>query len=41
MRPSEEGKQYVLTVKDDVSSFIWLEPTATADAYTTADVVKK
>ena len=41
MSPSDAGEQYVLIVKDDASSFIWLEPTEAADAHTTAKVLTK
>ena len=41
MHPSETGEQYVLIVKDDASSFIWLEPTEASDAHTTVKVLAK
>ncbi len=41
MGESTTGHCYILILKDDASSFIWLEPCLTADAQTTVDVLTR
>ena len=41
MGPSTGEDKYVLVIKDDLSSYVWLMPTANADASTTADCLNK
>ena len=41
MGPGTAGYSYVLIVKDDCSSLVWLEPTATADADSAAAVLSR
>ncbi len=41
MGESTTGHCYILVLKDDASSFIWLEPCLTADAQTTVDVLTR
>ncbi len=41
MGESTTGHFYILILKDDASSFIWLEPFLTEDAQTTVDVLTR
>jgi hypothetical protein len=39
MGPSDVGYKYVLLIKDDLSSYLWLVPTAAADAASVVDAL--
>lgn len=39
MGKSTSAHEYVLIIKDDLTSFVWLKPTVSADAVTTADIL--
>ena len=41
MGPSDVNEKYILVIKDDLSSYIWLMPTISAHAVTTAECLNK